>query len=113
MTNPDENAEAAAPDGACRTKATAATEAAPKKQTEEDESESMSLGSPAKAAPALPPSGDEVKPEQQDAKTDENLVEFKVVFNKKKYEICFGEEMCFTILYTVNFVDLLYEQPLV
>ena len=22
---------------------------------------------------------------------DENLVEFKVVYNKKKYEICFGE----------------------
>ena len=88
MTNPDETADSAAKPGGC-TKA----EVPKKPEDEESNSESMSIGSPAKIpalnnAAAAAAGGVEAK---QEAEADENLVEFKVVFNKKKYEICFGE----------------------
>lgn len=87
MTNPEEETTGAtAAADAAGTKAEAAV---PKKQPEEDpkSEESMSIGSPAKI-PALASSKPEADTDQQPP-PDENLVEFKVVFNKKKYEICF------------------------
>ena len=88
MTNPDETADSAAkPDGCTKAEV-------PKKLEDEEESksESMSIGSPAKI-PALntPAAADDDVEAKPEAEADENMVEFKVVFNKKKYEICFGE----------------------
>ena len=98
MTNPDETADPAAgskPEVSGEAKTDEAKKADPEAKSE---SEDMSIGSPAKI-PALEPSTNAVKEDTNTegasaaadpGKSEENLVEFKVVFNKKKYEICFG-----------------------
>jgi len=99
MTNPDETTEATAGSKAELTDAKIDEVAAKKSPNHQDKSEDMSIGSPAKI-PALDPeagapvetggaeSGSSEAAPASD-KAEENLVEFKVVFNKKKYEICF------------------------
>lgn len=100
MTNPDGTTEATAEPKPEVSDDGSKTDEGAKKSPDQDstksESEDMSIGSPAKI-PALAPAASvavETSTEGGDgavasAKAEENLVEFKVVFNKKKYEICF------------------------